>query len=469
MPIPVISVSQMREWEQASWAAGRSESSVIRRVGEEVARLALESTRTGEGILILAGKGNNGADAKAARELIHDRKVDLLEVSDPNREILRLQSLFEAHPALIIDGLFGIGLNRSLEAGWVDFIEAVNKSQCRVLSVDVPSGLNADTGDSYGAVIRARMTLTVGAPKLGMLSSRAVPFVGRLELASDVGLVACPIESEVAWTTPSDFLRYPPERAVSGHKGTYGHLAIFAGSQGYHGAGVLAARGAQRAQPGLITLYALESVYHVMASQLQAVMVSPWQPAPKIPAERDSILIGPGLASESIPDQIKMLTRVLWRDAEAPLVVDASALDWIPLEKPRREAIRVMSPHPGEAARLLRATVQEVQANRIQAVRKISERYGNAWVILKGHQTVIGQQTGQVLVNSSGNPQMAQGGSGDVLAGYLAGLLGQPAFRADVLKTLQFGVWQHGMAAERLSRKKPNWIVEDLIEELGNA
>jgi ADP-dependent NAD(P)H-hydrate dehydratase / NAD(P)H-hydrate epimerase len=469
MPIPVISVAQMREWEQASWAAGRSESTVIRRVGAEVARLTLESTRPGEGILIVAGKGNNGADAKAARELLHDRKVELLEVSDPNQDVLRLLSLLEGQPALIIDGLFGIGLNRPLEPGWVDIIDTVNKSQCRVLSVDVPSGLNADTGESYGAVVRASATLTVGAPKFGMLSSRAVPFVGRLELASDVGLVPCPIRSEVAWTTRSDFHHYPPARAVSSHKGTYGHLAIFAGSQGYHGAGVLAARGAQRAQPGLITLYALESVYHVMASQLQAVMVSPWQPAPKIPAERDSILIGPGLASESIPDQIKMLTRVLWRDAEAPLVVDASALDWIPLEKPRREAIRVMSPHPGEAARLLRSTIQEVQANRIQAVRKISERYGNAWVILKGHQTVIGRQTGQVLVNSSGNPQMAQGGSGDVLAGYLAGLLGQPAFRADALKTLQFGVWQHGMAAERLSSRKPNWIVEDLIEELGNA
>ena len=469
MPIPVMSVAQMREWEQSSWSAGRSQTEVIRRMGKEVARLALEMTRPGDGILILAGKGNNGADAKASRDLLRDRAVELVEVGDPGQDIIRLKSALEGRPALIIDGLFGIGVNRALEPEWVAFIESVNNARCRVLSVDVPSGLNADTGAGYGAVLRASVTLTVGAPKTGMLSNRALPFVGRLEVASDVGLAPCSILSDVAWITKSDFHRFPPEREVTSHKGSFGHLAIFAGSQGYHGAGVLAARGAQRAQPGLITLYALESVYHVMASQLQAVMVAPWTPVPKIPADRDSILIGPGLAAEPIPDQVKMLTRVLWRDAEAPLVVDASALDWIPLEKPRREAIRVILPHPGEAARLLRSTVQEVQANRIEAVRKISERSGNVWVVLKGHQTVIGRQTGQVIVNSSGNPQLAQGGSGDVLAGYLAGLLAQPAFRADISKTLQFAVWQHGRAAELLSRRKTNWTVEELVEELGNA
>jgi NAD(P)H-hydrate epimerase len=317
-------------------------------------------------------------------------------------------------------------------------------------------------------VIRASVTLTVGAPKRGLLSSRAWAFVGRLEVASEVGLIPCPIQTDVHWSLDADFCEYPPDREVSGHKGSFGHVAIFAGSPGYHGAALLAARGAQRAQPGLITLYAMESIYHVTASQLQAVMVSPWQPSAKVPAGRNSILIGPGLAMESLPDQVKLLTRVLWRDAEVPLVVDASALDWVPLERPRRDAIRVMSPHPGEAARLLRATIPEIQANRVDAVRKISERYGNAWVVLKGHQTVIGRHSGEVVVNSSGNPRLAQGGSGDLLAGYITGLLAQASLRVDVLKTLQFAVWHHGKAADRLSAKKPGWVIEDLAEELGN-
>jgi len=230
---------------------------------------------------------------------------------------------------------------------------------------------------------------------------------------------------------------------------------------------VLAARGAQRAQPGLITLHTLEAVYHSVAPQLQAVMVSPWQPATKLAGEHTAILIGPGLAARDIPDQMKILVRHLWRDSLLPVVVDASALDWLPLDPVPRNAIRVITPHPGEAARLLRATTHQVQANRLEAVRNVSRRFGNAWVVLKGHQTLIGRSTGEIFVNSSGNPRLAQGGSGDLLAGYLAGLLTQPALQADVLKTARYAVWQHGAAADHLSATRPNWVVEDLAEELG--
>ena len=469
MPIPIVSIAQMRDWELATWATGRTEMEVIRRVGGEVAVAAMSLTRPGQRILVLAGKGNNGADVKNAGEVIRDREVEILEVPEPGVELTRLKTLLETRPNLVIDGLFGIGLNRALSQEWMALINAVNEAGCRVLAVDVPSGLNADTGESYGAVVRASVTLTVGAPKRGLLSSSAWSFVGRLEVASEVGLIPCPIQADLLWSLDTDFREYPPEREVSGHKGSFGHVAIFAGSPGYHGAAVLAARGAQRAQPGLVTLYAMEGVYHVVASQLQAVMVSPWQLSAKIPANRDAILIGPGLAADSLPDSVKLLTRALWRDALVPVVVDASALDWVPMERPRSNAVRVMSPHPGEAARLLRSTVQEVQANRVDAVRKISERYGNAWVILKGHQTVIGRHSGEVVVNSSGNPRLAQGGSGDLLAGYLAGLLAQPFSRANVLKALQFAVWRHGRAADQLSVRKPGWVVEDLAEEMGNG
>jgi NAD(P)H-hydrate epimerase len=286
MPIPVITIAQMRDWEQATWATGRAEADVIQRVGVEVAATALTLTQPGQRILLLVGKGNNGADAKSAREVIHDRDVELFEVSEPGTDLERLKSRLQTRPDLVIDGLFGIGLNRALSPEWVEFINAVNEARSCVLSVDVPSGLNADTAESFGAVIRASVTLTVGAPKKGLLSSRAWPFVGRLEVTSEVGLIPCPIQSDVVWSLDRDFREYPPEREVSGHKGSFGHVAIFAGSPGYHGAAVLSARGAQRAHPGLITLYAMESIYHVTASQLQAVMVSPWQPAAKVPAGR---------------------------------------------------------------------------------------------------------------------------------------------------------------------------------------
>ena len=467
MPCPVITVAQMRDWEQATWAAGQSEAEVIRRVGEGVARRALELTRPQELILLLAGKGHNGEDARAARDLLTGRQVETLEAADPESALPRLETLLSLRPALIVDGLFGIGLNRPLSPEWSRLLERVNGARTTVLAVDVPSGLNADTGEPQGAAIRAAVTLTVGGPKLGLLKEAAWPYVGRLEVAHDVGLIPCPMTSDVWWTLPGDFAGYPPRREAAAHKGTYGHLAIVAGSLGYHGAAVLAARGAQRAQPGLITLYTFEAVYHACAAQLQSVMVSPWQPTAKLPAAHSAVLAGPGLAAVPTADQMKLVLRNLWRDSALPLVVDASALDWLPLDPADRNALRVVTPHPGEAARLLRCSPQHIQANRLNAVREISKRLGNAWVVLKGHQTLIGRSTGQVFVNSSGNPHLAQGGSGDLLSGYIAGLVAQPPLQTDVLTLLRHAVWQHGAAADFLQNTRPNWVLEDLVQELG--
>lgn len=468
MPIPVISIAQMREWEAATWAAGQTEAEVIRQVGERVGRRASELTRLGDRVLVLAGPGNNGQDALAARGRLSEREVETIQVVDPGGQLDTLRHALARRPSLVIDGLFGIGLNRALSSEWNLFIRTLNEAARRVLAIDVPSGLNADTGEKYGETVIAGVTLTVAAPKMGLIRDQATLFVGRLEVATNVGLVGCPFRSEVLWTGAEDFENFPPVRRVASHKGSYGHLGIFAGTQGFHGAAVLASRGAQRAQPGLITLYVFENVYHQVAAQLQAVMVSPWQTTWKVPPARDAYLIGPGLAAEGMPDTVKMFTRSLWRDTEVPVVVDASALDWVPLERPRRDVLRVVSPHPGEAARVLRSTAQEVQANRVEAVRKISQRFGDTWVILKGHQTVIGRSSGEVYVNSSGNPYMAQGGSGDLLSGYIAGLLVQPELQSEVARTLRYAVWQHGAAADYLAEVRPNWVVEELAGELGN-
>ena len=466
MPSPVISIAQMRDWEKATWAAGQTETEVIRRVGQCVAGRALGLTQPGDLLLILAGKGHNGEDARCARPHLAERRVEVLDVADPAASLSKLEKLLALRPALIVDGLFGIGLNRSLSPEWVAFIQRVNEARARVLAVDVPSGLNADTGEPQGAAIQASLTLTVGAPKHGMLQETAWPYVGRLEVASDVGLVPCPRTGELNWTLPEDFIGYPPERMAASHKGSYGHLAIVAGSLGYHGAAVLAARGAQRAQPGLITLHTLETVYHVVAPQLQAVMVSPWHTEDKLAGPWSAILVGPGLAATEVPEEMKQLTRHLWRSSPLPMIADASGLDWLPLES-AHNILRVITPHPGEAARLLRATPQHIQANRLEALRRISKRFGNTWVVLKGHQTLIGRSTGEVYVNSSGNPHLAQGGSGDVLAGYLAGLLAQPALGDDPLRTIRFAVWQHGAAADQFGARQPNWVVEELIGALG--
>ncbi len=174
MPVPVLNIAQMREWERATWATGQTEAEVIRRVGEKIAERALQLTRSGDAILILAGKGNNGNDARAAREHLTDRRVEILDVTVPEKDLPKLKVALLSKPALIIDGLFGIGLDRPLDDGWKKFIAAVNESKIPILAVDVPSGLNADTGSpaSRDAAIEAAITLTIGAPKIGIAPTR---------------------------------------------------------------------------------------------------------------------------------------------------------------------------------------------------------------------------------------------------------------------------------------------------------
>jgi len=469
MPVPVITIAQMREWENATWATGQSEAEVIRRVGKRLARLARKLTCADDFILILAGKGHNGDDARAAREFLDERKVKVLELLLPDTDLLKLEMTLQEKPALVIDGIFGIGLNRPLSEPWRQIIGAVNAAKIRVLAVDVPSGLNADTGENFGAAIEAAVTLTIGAPKTGMLAAAAWPFVGRLELAGDVGLIPCPIKSELNWTLPEDFENFPPPRTVAAHKGSFGHVAIVAGSQGFHGAAVLSARGAQRAQPGLVTLSTQANVYPVIASQLQSVMVNVWQPDVKFAEAISAVLIGPGLAARDVPEKLRHEARHWWRDLACPFVVDASALDFLSAGPFLKKLIRVLTPHPGEAARLLNWTTQKIQSDRVVALREISQKFGGCWVVLKGHQTLIGRSEGEIFVNPSGNPHLAQGGSGDLLAGFIAGLLAQPALQTDAAKTLRYAVWQHGAAADKLQAGRANWTVEDLANEVGNA
>ncbi len=301
-------------------------------------------------ILILAGKGNNGNDARAAQEYLDGRKVELLEAGVPENALPGLELALRQKPALIIDGLFGIGLNRPLDDSWKKFIGIINQSKIPVLAVDVPSGLNADTGENFGATIEAAITLTIGAPKVGLLAPSAWPFVGRLEVADDVGLIACPSKGELNWILPEDFSGFPPHRAAAGHKGSFGHLAILAGSFGFHGAGVLAARGAQTCPAR--TRHAVHAGIGLSCCRV-AIAVSDGECLAAgnetVRRRERGVDGGPGLAVKepTLIEELKALTRRLWRDLQLPLVVDASALDWVASHGLPASLIRVVTPHPG--------------------------------------------------------------------------------------------------------------------------
>ncbi len=466
MPAPIISVAQMREWEQLTWDAGRTPMQVISRVGHTITAWARQRTRAGDAILVLAGKGHNGDDARQVAQILTDREVNLITIRDPVTGLKEFQAALSLPLALIIEGLFGIGLKGNFDAPWSRLIRAINESRVPILSVDVPAGLHADTGEIMGTAIRATCTLTLGAPKRGLLTAAARPYVGRLELAPDIGLVPCPHKSPLLWSLPEDFQGFPPPRPADSHKGDYGHLVIVAGSRGYHGAAVLAAQAALRARPGLVTLITPEDVYVPVAAQLRAAMVRPWNGKMELPESCSTVLFGPGLASPAMPAEMKPQLLELWRHAAVPVVVDASGLDWLPSGRIASSALRVMTPHPGEAARMLSSSTADVQADRPGAATALSRKFAGAWTVLKGYQTVVGRAKGDMTINGSGNPGLAQGGSGDVLAGFLAGLLAQPGLQTDPSLTLRYAAWQHGVAADRLAQERKNWTVEDLVVAL---
>jgi hydroxyethylthiazole kinase-like uncharacterized protein yjeF len=466
VPVPVLSVARLRAWEAASWQAGRRQSDVIAQVGSQLATRALSLSRPGDRLLLLAGRGHNGDDVRAMVPHLAGRDVVCLNVTEPAIALPELAAALARPPGWIVDGLFGIGLNRALGAGWTRLIDAVNACGVPVLSVDVPSGLDADTGAHFGSAIRARLTLTVGAPKRGLLRPAAWEQTGRLEVLPEIGLAPAPPAETLEWVLAGDFAGFPPSPPIAAHKGDQGHLLILAGSPGYHGAAVLAARASQRARPGLITLGTTAATWLPVAAQLQAVMVDEWAQALRKQDRVSAILLGPGLAADNLPAGLREAAIDRWRTAPVPVVADASALDWLPAGLAPAPALRVITPHPGEASRLLRQSVAEIQHDREGALRALSRHCGGAWVVLKGFQTLVGHASGLVGVNSSGNAGLAQGGTGDVLAGFLAGLLAQPRLAATPETTIRYAVWHHGTTADDLSPRGA-WVPEELAAALG--
>ncbi len=466
MSIPVLDIAQMRSWEQDSWAAGKVESEVIQQAGKQVGLHICPFIQMDDRILVIAGTGHNGDDARVAADNIPLHKAKILNISDPAQSLSALEEQLQTRPDWIIDGLFGIGLNRLLDERWIALVDRINRSGIPVIAVDIPSGLNGDTGQPMGAAIRATVTITLGAPKKGLLAPSAWPYVGRLVVAPDIGLIPCPHTSKLQWLLDSDFSHFPPRREPHSHKGTHGHAILIAGNQGYHGAAVLAARAAERAQPGLITLNTMPSVYVPVACQLQATMVHPWDSTTELPDSATALMVGPGLAGPSLPYGLNAWVRQAWNALPMPMIVDASALDWLAQGPIRSNDLRVITPHPGEAARMLKASVQEIQADRPKAAARLSELFGHCWVVLKGHQTVICNCDGPCYINPSGNPYMAQGGSGDILAGYMAGLLAQPPLRTEPWKPLAYAVWKHGHAGDLCQVGEKSWTIAEILPHL---
>ncbi len=450
------------------------------RAGRAVVREALERFAP-DSVAVVTGKGNNAGDGfVTARELhrlrhpvtlclLHpaaDLAGDALEAwrlvpADLPRVLIERPEQLSEHLArhdLIIDAIFGTGLSGPVRAPWDAYIRAINESGDNVLAVDIPSGLSGDPGVDAGDCVRAAVTVTIGRPKLAMMLDPGVRFTGAVVVA-DIGFPVDLLDEPAIATnliTPEIASSLLPVRPPAGNKGTFGKVLILAGSQGMTGAAVMAAQAAARSGAGLIYCAYPQSLSLIMESHLIEPVKLPlagavgWftggmaGEALEQAARMQAVALGPGIGQR--PETYAFFREIV-KNVAAPLVIDADGLSLLakdPSLLAGRPGPTLLTPHPGEAARLLRKTIPEVEKDRLAAFVEFCANY-KVTAILKGAQTVITTPGGQRYINPTGNSGLAKGGSGDVLTGLLAGLLAQGC---PPCEAAQLGVFLHGLSAD---------------------
>lgn len=486
-PVKVVTAAQMRELDRrATEEYAIPGLLLMENAGRAVFEAAcdlLDGEVRGRRVLVVCGPGNNGGDGfVAARHLdnagadvvvayygdrakakgdalanleIVERMGVLIAAAPPMEE---LESLLDSAD-LVVDALLGTGISGEIREPFRSVIGALLRSVPPVLSVDIPSGVDADTGVELGEAVQAEMTVTFGLPKVGLVTYPGRERCGELRIA-DISIPDVLLKNSVgaasllgAWAA-LPFMAPMPEDC---NKGDRGHLAVVAGSVGMTGAAALAAAGAMRMGAGLVTLAVPQSLNDILEVKLTEAMTIPvpesenraFGPASldavlEIVGKRDAAVIGPGLGRS--PDTVAFALALLQK-MDKPAVVDADALfavstDIKALGKCR--APLVLTPHPGEMARLLGTTAAQVQSNRLDAARSFAAEHAVV-VVLKGAGTVVAEPDGTAWINTTGTPAMATGGAGDVLSGMIGALL---AGGGSVGAAACAGVYLHGKAGE---------------------
>ncbi len=457
---PILTAEQMRIAEQKTMQdTGMTSLELMERAGQAITRESHKHKLDSGRIVIVVGAGNNGGDGFVAARLLHKDQVPitvipLIPLDDMKGDLkyqadLAMQSGVKVRPmvsnddaekfaswlkraVLVVDAIFGIGINKPI-TGWIaQAVELINQAHCPTLSVDIASGIHADTGEIMGTAIHADMTLPIAAYKWGhwlkdgkqqgskmitpapigihkttmMDMMQAYPFIAAQSLLNDKGIITEAF----------------PARPVDAYKQLCGHLWIFGGSRGYTGAPTLVAQGAQAVRTGVISLAVPDDVYTIIAAASLETMVHPESTAPW--KKHHAIVAGPGWNDE----QGERLQQIM--QSKQPIVLDANALNLISRDEKlqsalkQRKGLTVLTPHPGEAARLLNKPIADIQADRIQATLELVDKL-NVWVVLKGARCVIASPNKHLWINPYGSPNLATAGTGDVLAGVLGGLLAQ--------------------------------------------
>jgi hydroxyethylthiazole kinase-like uncharacterized protein yjeF len=508
----ILTAAQMREADRYTIdEIGIPSLVLMENAGRQVVAAieAAHEARLEGRVAVLCGRGNNGGDGFVVARTLLQRGIDILvfvvgsladvrgdartnldilgrlgltvvEIGDEQSWELHFSEISKC--SLIVDAIFGTGLSSPLTGMMETVVADVNASDIPIVSIDLPSGISADTPHLIGDCIDATMTVTLAAPKLPLVLPPAEAYAGDVVIA-DIGLPHEVIEAlegpRIELLTPEQVRDLIEPRAADSHKGDFGRVTIVAGSRGKTGAAHLAGMAALRSGAGLVTIATPESCLDVVASMSPELMTEPLKDDEGgtvaagavdrvLELDHDVIACGPGLGRSA---GVAEFVRGLLARATVPLVLDADALTVLASDSGRLAGSEardvIITPHPGEMARLIGRSVEDVQKNRIEVATEFATSH-HVYVVLKGHRTVIATPEGRLFINPTGNPGMATGGTGDVLTGMIAAWLAQ---LLDAEAACRLAVFLHGAAGDvaEASEGQVAMIATDVLNLLGDA
>jgi hydroxyethylthiazole kinase-like uncharacterized protein yjeF len=502
--VKILTAAQMRAVDQRTIELGTPGIVLMENAGRRVAELLTEnfSPLERQRIVVLCGKGNNGGDGFVVARLLHTRfhpqSLDVVSAGDPadlrgdaaesyrklsdaGISVAREIASEMREATLLVDALLGTGFIGPARGRAAELIHEINTGfpHAKVVAVDVPSGIESDSGASDGEAARADYTITFTAPKPCHALPPACDRMGEIHVAQ-IGSPPDLYENDhsiwLALSEPALFRRLFKPRPPDSNKGMYGHVLVIAGARGTTGAAAMAGVAALRAGAGLVTVASAASALTAIASYAPELMthalpetdngsITLKEFSAEVFERKDVIAIGPGLGRH--PETVEFIRRIV-NESPLPMVVDADALNALAGERFHAQAVRVFTPHPGEMARLTALSVADVQRDRIGVARAFA-RERNVHLALKGNRTVIAFPDGRVFVNPTGSPALATAGTGDVLTGLTAGLMGQST--DDLDSAVLAAVYLHGRAGEIGARElgEKALIATDLFRFLPEA
>ena len=483
----ILSCAQMKQAESAAITGGITALRLMENAGSAAARAIRHTVRPeGAMVTVLCGNGNNGGDgfvvARRLRESGTDMAVILACGQPKTAEAAEMRQRLAgldipvldyagesarclmrlAHSRIVVDAVFGTGFHGRAEGPAAALFDRVNRGGATVFALDMPSGANADTGAVEGSCIRADYTITFGACKNGQILSPAVNFCGRLVPV----VIGIPEEAFADGTadllTADDIREKLPVRERTANKGSFGRAVCICGSRAMSGAAYMSAMGAARCGAGIVTLGVPKGIQPILAGKLAEVMVTPLPetadgslslaahgPLLELAGRATATALGCGLTRNG---ETSLLVRRLLPELKCPVILDADGINAVAGHMNvlrETSAPLILTPHPGEMARLTGQSIAQVNRDRIRTAADFAATYG-VTLVLKGANTVVASPDGKIRVNPTGNPGMARGGSGDILAGMIAGLAAQGMAPFDAACC---GVYIHGAAGDRCAER----------------